>query len=142
MPNSIWKTIYNVSVIVLLLVAAGFYVHSFEQWLLERALSSLNIEEFSSYATLEIANWLPTILVGFLLAFAIHFLTFGAGKIRWILFSALVLTLLSFIDRQSYWYSEPLISWYLLVEARHFMYLIGALIAVFTIQKFSNKITK
>ena len=90
---------------------------------------------------MELFNWLPTILVGFLLSVLIYVLTFGPGKIWWILLSACLLAALSVRDRQSFWTEEASIIWEILADARHIMYLFGALAAVLVIRLVQGKLT-
>ena len=141
MQTITWKNIFNLIVTAILVVIAGFYAHGFEQWFVERLANAFNINSFSSYITMELFNWLPTILVGFLLSVLIYVLTFEPGKIWWILLSACLLAALSVRDRQSFWTDEAPIIWELLADARHIMYLFGALAAVLVIRLVQDKLT-
>ena len=135
-----WKIICNLIVTAILIVIAGFYAHAFEQWFVERLANALNIHNFSSYITMELFNWLPTILVGFLLSVLIFVLTFEPGKIWWILLAACLLVALSVRDRKSYWTDEASIIWETMADARHIMYLFGALAAVLVIKLVQGKL--
>jgi len=136
-----WKIICNLIVTAILIVITGFYAHAFEQWFVERITNALNIHSFSSYITMELFNWLPTILVGFLLSLLIFVLTFEPGKFWWILLAACLLAALSVRDRKSYWVDEASIIWEAMADARHTMYIFGALVAVLVIRLVQGKLT-
>ena len=141
MQTITWKIICNLFVTAILIVIAGFYAHTFEQWFVERLTNALNIHSFSSYITMELFTWLPTILVGFLLSLLIFVLTFEPGKIWWILLAACLLAALSVRDRKSYWTDEAPIIWETMADARHVMYFFGALVAVLLIRLVQSKLT-
>ena len=141
MQTITWKIMCNLIVTAILIVIAGFYAHAFEQWFVERLANALNIHNFSSYIAMELFNWLPTILVGFLLSVLIFVLTFEPGKIWWILLSACLLAALSVRDRKSYWTDETPIIWEIMADARHIMYLFGALAAVLVIRLVQGRLT-
>ena len=136
-----WKGVVNLFVTTSLIVIAGFYAHAFEQWFVERLLNAFQIHSFSSYVTQELFNWLPTILVGFLLSTFIYFLTFEPGKIWWVLAAAGVLSALSYRDRISLWTEEAPFMLEFMVDARHLMYFLGALTAVLLIRLLRDKLT-
>ena len=125
----------------ILIVIAGFYAHPFEQWFVESLTNALNIHSFSSYITMEIFNWLPTILVGFILSVLIFVLTFEPGKNWWISLAACLLVALSVRGRKSYWTDEAPIIWETMADARHIMYIFGALAAVLVIRLVQCKLT-
>ena len=141
MQTITWKIISNLIVTAILIVIAGYYAHAFEQWFVERLANALNIHSFSSYITMELFNWLPTILIGFLLSLLIFILTFEPGKIWWILLAACLLAALSVRDRKSYWTDDASIIWETMADARHIMYLFGALVAVLVIRLVQSKLT-
>ncbi len=136
-----WKIICNLTVTAILIVTTGFYAHTFEQWFVEGLANALNIHSFSSYITMELFNWLPTILVGFLLSLLIFVLTFEPGKIWWIMLAACLLAALSVRDRKSYWTDEAPMIWEAMADARHIMYIFGALLAVLVIKLVQGKLT-